>query len=71
MINLVRKAIRQRRVTLYQIAKGSGVAYPVVHRFVHHHGLPALPAFEKLCAYLGATLTIPEPRQEIPRSKKA
>jgi hypothetical protein len=57
LINLVRQAVRERGETLYRVAKDSGVAYPIVHRFVHRQGLPSLLAFEKLCAYLGLELT--------------
>jgi Cro/C1-type HTH DNA-binding domain len=53
----LRQAILESGQTLYQVAKGSGVSYAVLHRFVvHQHGI-ALRAFDKLCAYLGFKLT--------------
>src|SRR5262249_25139015 len=53
----LRGAIRDSGQTLYRVSKGSGVAYAALHRFIAGKRSVSLEAFDKLCAYLGLTLT--------------
>ena len=53
----LRRAIRDSGVTLYRVAKDSGVSYPAVHRFVSGKRSLSLDAVDKLCKYLGLKLT--------------
>ena len=55
--NQLRRAIKQSDESIYQIAKETGIAEPVLYRF--HNGLREnlrLDVAEKLARYLGLTL---------------
>ena len=57
MAEIIKKAIEDSGKSIAEIARGTGVAQPVIHRFVHgERGLTLLTA-EKLIEYLGLQLT--------------
>ena len=53
----LRKAIAGRRETRYATAKGSGVHYPTLVRFLDGKADIRLSTLEALANYLGLTLT--------------
>jgi plasmid maintenance system antidote protein VapI len=53
----LRKAVLERGLTLYRVAKDSGVSYAALHRFVVHKRPVSMESLDKLCAYLGLRLT--------------
>jgi transcriptional regulator with XRE-family HTH domain len=53
----LRQAIRDSGKTLYRVAKDSGVPYATLHRFMHGKTEVSMASLDKLCAYLGLTLT--------------
>jgi transcriptional regulator with XRE-family HTH domain len=53
----LRRAIRDSGKTLYRVAKDSGVPYATLHRFMNGRTEVSLGSLDKLCAYLGLTLT--------------
>ena len=57
MANQLRKAIADSGETLYRVAADSGVAYPIIYRFVSgdRAGL-TLETVERLADYLGLAL---------------
>lgn len=57
MEETIKRAIADSGETLYRIAKEAGVSYSVVHGFVNGSRSLTLPIAEKLCRYLGLTLT--------------
>jgi hypothetical protein len=57
MSDALRQAVLESGLTLYRVAKDSGVSYAVLHRFVVHMRPAAMETLDKLCAYLGLTLT--------------
>lgn len=44
--------IEESGLTLYRVAKDSGVPYATLHRFMTGKRAVGLPAFDKLCAFL-------------------
>jgi hypothetical protein len=48
----LRRAVKESGQTLYRVAKGSGLAYPPLHRFVTGNRGLSLDSLDKLCAYL-------------------
>ena len=56
----LRSAIETSGVTLYRIAKDSGVPYAVVHRFASGERQIKMDAADKLAAYFGMRLTRPK-----------
>jgi transcriptional regulator with XRE-family HTH domain len=52
----LREAIRKSGLTLYRVAKDSRVNHASVHRFMHGRQV-SLKSFDKLCDYLGLSLT--------------
>lgn len=65
MAEVIRAAIEESGMTINAVAKGAGVAQPVVYRFmVGERGL-SLHSADKLCRYLGLKLVreefIPKP----------
>jgi plasmid maintenance system antidote protein VapI len=57
MSETLRRAIKESGVTLYRVAKDSGVSYPTLHRFANHGGGLAMAAADKLCKYFGLKLS--------------
>jgi hypothetical protein len=53
----IRRSVLESGQTLYRVAKDSGVNYGTLHRFMTRERSMSLDAVEKLCAYLGLTLT--------------
>lgn len=57
MADQLRQAIAESGETLYRVAADSGVAYPIVHRFVNgDRDSLKLETFERLANYLGLEL---------------
>ena len=56
----LRNAIKTSGVTLYRVAKDSGVPYAVVHRFVNEERQIRLEMADKLAKYFGMKLTEPK-----------
>ena len=54
-----RQAIEDSGLTLYRIAKDSGVAYPVLYRFASGERDLTLATASKLADYFGMRLTCP------------
>ena len=54
-----RQAIEDSGLTLYRIAKGSGIAYQVLHRFARGERDLTLETATKLADYFGMRLTRP------------
>jgi hypothetical protein len=54
---VLRRAVRDTGETLYRVSKDSGVSYAALHRFMSGQSSLALEGVDKLCAYLGLTLT--------------
>jgi transcriptional regulator with XRE-family HTH domain len=48
----LREAIRASGQSLYEIAKESGVANPILYRFMSGQRAPSLATIDRLCAYL-------------------
>ncbi len=55
----LRQAIEDSGATLYAIAKGSGIAYPVLYRFARGERDLTLATASKLADYFGMRLTRP------------
>jgi hypothetical protein len=53
----LRQAILGSGLTLYRVAKSSGVTYPTLHRFAVHRRPISVRDIDKLCAYLELRLT--------------
>ncbi len=53
----LRKAVRESGLTLYRVAKDSGVPYPTLYRFMTEERSITALTLNKLCAYLGLVLT--------------
>jgi hypothetical protein len=53
----LRRAVRQSGQTLYRVAKGAGLSYAALHRFVAGRTGLALDSVDRLCAYLKLQLT--------------
>lgn len=56
----LRQAIQQSGLTLYAIAKGAGIAYPVVYRFSTGERDLTLETASRLADYFGMRLTRPK-----------
>ena len=57
MSDALRQAIRDSGLTLYRIAKDSGVDYSTLHRFMKGTRAIHMRAADKLAEYLGLELT--------------
>jgi plasmid maintenance system antidote protein VapI len=55
----LRQAIADSGLTLYRVAKGSGVAYQVLHRFARGERDLTLETATRLADYFGMRLTRP------------
>jgi plasmid maintenance system antidote protein VapI len=55
----LRQAIRDSGLSLYRIAKGSGIAYQVLHRFARGERDLTLETASRLADYFGMRLTRP------------
>jgi len=55
----LRRAIEHSGLTLYAVAKGSGIAYQVLHRFARGERDLTLETASRLAAYFGMKLTRP------------
>jgi len=55
----LRRAVEDSGLTLYRIAKGSGIAYQVLHRFARGERDLTLETASKLADYFGMRLTRP------------
>ena len=55
----LRQAVRDSGLTLYAIAKGSGIAYPVLYRFANEQRDLTLETASRLTDYFGMRLTRP------------
>jgi len=55
----LRQAIQDSGLSLYRIAKGSGIAYQVLHRFASGERDLTLETATKLADYFGMKLTRP------------
>ena len=55
-----RQAIEDSGLTLYRIAKGSGIAYQVLHRFARGERDLTLETASRLADYFGMRLTRPK-----------
>ena len=53
---IARKAIEDSGLTLYRVAKDSGVSYAALHRFASGKRGLSLEGFEALCRFLGLEL---------------
>lgn len=56
----LRRAIQDSGLTLYRIAKGSGIAYQVLHRFARGERDLTLETASRLADYFGMRLTRPK-----------
>jgi plasmid maintenance system antidote protein VapI len=56
----LRKAVEDSGLTLYRIAKDSGIAYQVLHRFARGERDLTLQTASKLADYFGMRLTRPK-----------
>ncbi len=56
----LREAIEDSGLTLYRIAKGSGVAYQVLHRFARGERDLTLETASRLAEYFGMRMTRPK-----------
>jgi plasmid maintenance system antidote protein VapI len=56
----LREAIEKSGLSLYRIAKDSGVAYQVLHRFANRERDLTLETASKLADYFGMRLTRPK-----------
>ena len=52
----LRQAIRDSGFSLYRVAKGAGVGYSSLHRFMSGERAVSLDVFDRLCASLGLEL---------------
>ena len=65
----LRHAVEGSGLTLYRIAKASGVTYPVLHRFVVHKRDIKLSSVERLADLFSMRLTQPrKPTRKEPES---
>ena len=55
----LRRAVQDSGLTLYRIAKGSGIAYQVLHRFARGERDLTLETASRLADYFGMRLTRP------------
>ena len=61
----LRQAVQDSGLTLYRIAKDSGIAYQVLHRFAGGERDLTLETASRLADYFGMRLTRPKrPRKE-------
>lgn len=60
----LRKAVQDSELTLYAIAKGSGIAYSVLYRFVSGERDLTLETATKLADFFGMRLTRPKRPKE-------
>ncbi len=56
----LRQAVKNSGLTLYRIAKGSGIAYQVLHRFARGERDLTLETASRLADYFGMRLTRPK-----------
>jgi plasmid maintenance system antidote protein VapI len=56
----LRRAVQDSGLTLYRIAKGSGIAYQVLHRFARGERDLTLETASRLVDYFGMRLTRPK-----------
>jgi ribosome-binding protein aMBF1 (putative translation factor) len=56
----LQKAIETSGLSLYRIAKDSGISYSVLHRFANNERQVKLDAGDKLAEYFGMRLTKPQ-----------
>ena len=56
----LRQAVEDSEISLYRIAKDSGVAYQVLHRFARGERDLTLETASKLADYFGMRLTRPQ-----------
>jgi len=56
----LREAVENSGLSLYRIAKGSGIAYQVLHRFANGQRDLTLETATKLADYFGMRLTRPK-----------
>ena len=56
----LREAIEDSGLTLYRIAKGSGIAYQVLHRFARGERDLTLETASRLAEYFGMRMTRPK-----------
>ena len=60
----LRQAVQDSGLTLYAVAKGAGIAYPVLYRFASGERDLTLTTASKLTEYFGMRLTRPKrPKQ--------
>jgi hypothetical protein len=59
MSDTLRRAVLESGLTLYRVAKDSGVSYPALHRFTVHKRPVSMETLDKLWAYLGLRLARP------------
>lgn len=52
----LKEAIRASGKSLYQIAKDTGIANPILYRFMSGQREPSLGTIDRLCSYLGLEL---------------
>ena len=55
----LRQAVADSGLTLYVVAKGAGIAYPVLYRFISRERDLTLETATKLADYFGMRLTRP------------
>jgi hypothetical protein len=70
IIDELKRAIRDSGDTIYAVAKGSGVAFPVVSRFMHGERDIRLETADRLCAHLGLRLTANKPAKKAAKRKR-
>jgi plasmid maintenance system antidote protein VapI len=58
--NQFKKAVEDSGLSLYAIAKGAGIAYPVLYRFVNGERDLTLETATKLADFFGMKLTRPK-----------
>jgi len=56
----LRQAIENSGLSLYAIAKGAGIAYPVLYRFASGERDLTLQTASRLAGYFGMRLTCPK-----------
>jgi transcriptional regulator with XRE-family HTH domain len=65
----LRQAIQDSGETMYAVAMGSGLSFPVVSRFVHGQRDIRLETADALCEYLGLRLTDRKPKRRAAKRK--
>jgi len=65
----LRAAIKDSGLTLYAVAKGAGIAYPVIHRFNSGERDLTLETATRLADFFGMRLTRPKRPKKGGRSK--